>query len=71
MGEEKFEGAVELSGRDVGAQRFGDQDGRAVADVAGDDFFGQFGAIEFAEGGVDGMDQVELGIDEGAVQIEN
>jgi len=71
MREEKFEGAVELGARDVGAERFGDQDGGAVADVAGDDFFGEFGAIQFAEGGVDGMDQVELGIDESAVEIEN
>jgi hypothetical protein len=71
MSEEKFEGAVEFGGRGAEAQGFGDQDGGAVADVAGDDFFGELGALQFAQGGVDGMDQVELGIDEGAVQVEN
>jgi hypothetical protein len=71
MGEEKFQGAVELFGVHVLAQGFGDEDGRAVADVAGNSFFRQLRAMQLAERGVYGMDQVELRIDERTVEIEN
>ncbi len=45
MSQKKFDGAVEFGRRDVGAERFGHQDGSAVTDVAGDNFFGEFGAF--------------------------
>jgi hypothetical protein len=71
MGEEKFQGAIELFGIHVLAQRFGDEDGGAIADVTGNGFFGQFRAMQVAERGVHGMDQVEFRIDERAIEIEN
>jgi hypothetical protein len=71
MGEKKFQSAVEFFGVYVLAQGFGDEDGRAVADVAGNSFFRQLRAMQLAERGVYGMDQVELRIDERAVKIEN
>src|SRR6202030_1034988 len=71
MGEEKFQGAVELLGVHVLAQGFGDEHGRAIADVAGNSFIRQFRAMQLAERGVYRMDQVELRIDERAVEIEN
>ena len=42
-----------------------------MADVAGDGVFVQLLAAHFVKHGVDGADQVELGVDERAIQIEN
>ena len=43
----------------------------SVADVAGDDGFGELGFAEVGEGGVDGVAEVGAGVDEGAVEIED
>ena len=48
-----------------------DEQGGAVADVAGDDGFGKCGLAEVLEGGVDGVAEVDAGVDEGAVEIED
>jgi hypothetical protein len=48
-----------------------DEKGGAVADVAGDDGFGEFGLAEVGEGGIDGVAEVGAGVDEGAVEIED
>src|SRR5215471_1366452 len=46
------------------------QHGRTVADVGSHNFSGQLGALEVPQRGVHGMDQVEAGIDQGAVQVK-
>src|SRR5579859_763801 len=43
----------------------------AVADVAGDDVEGEFGASEVPQHGIDGVGQVEARIHQGAIEIEN
>jgi hypothetical protein len=48
-----------------------DEKGGAVADVAGDDGFGELRFAEVGEGGVDGVTEVGAGVDEGAVEIED
>jgi hypothetical protein len=48
-----------------------DEKGSSVADVTGDDGFGEFGLAEVGEGGVDGVTEVGAGVDEGAVEIED
>ena len=53
------------------AERPPDQGGSAVADVGGDAVAGEFGASEVLEHGVDGMDEIEAGVDQGAVEIED
>lgn len=52
-------------------QRASDELRRAVADVAGDGVLVQFFAAHLAEHRIDGENQVALGIDEGAVQVED
>ncbi len=69
--EKKLQRSLAFRFRGVVAQSAADQLRRAVADVAGDSVFVQLLAAHFREHGVDGADQVELGIDERAVQIEN
>ena len=48
-----------------------DEKGGAVADVAGDDGFGELGLAEVGQGGVDGVAEIDAGVDEGAVEIED
>ena len=71
IGEEKFQGAIQLVRCGVRAEGFSDQHWSAIADVAGNCIFMEFVALYVAQHGVDGMDQVELGIDESAVEIED
>ena len=53
------------------AEGSADEEGGSVADVAGDDGFGELGFAEVGEGGVDGVAEVDAGVDEGAVEIED
>jgi hypothetical protein len=53
------------------AQSAADKQGNAIADVAGDDRFRQFGLAEVGESGVDGVAEIDAGVDEGAVQVED
>lgn len=53
------------------AEGTADKERGAIADVAGDDRFGQFGLAEVDEGGVDGVAEIDAGVDEGAVEIED
>ena len=67
----KLQRALAFRFRGVAAQSAADQLRRAVADVAGDGVFVKLLAAHFRQHGVDGSDQVQLGIDERAVQVEN
>jgi len=69
--EEQFQRSLALCFRGVVAQGLADELRRPVADVAGDGVFVQLLPAHFLQHGVDGADQVELGIDERAIQIEN
>ena len=53
------------------AEGAADEHGGAVADVAGDDGFGELGLAEVGEGRVDGVAEVDAGVDEGAVEVED
>ncbi len=53
------------------AQRSLNQDGSAVAHIAGNHVVRQLGPPDMAERGVDGMHQVESRIDQRAVEIED
>ena len=53
------------------AEGAADEKRGAVADVAGDDGFGEFGFAVVGEGGVDGVAEIDAGVDEGAVEIED
>jgi hypothetical protein len=59
---------VEVVGVAEGAA---DEHGGAVADVAGDEGVGQGRLADVGEGGVDGVAEVEGGVDERAVEIED
>lgn len=48
-----------------------DEKGGTVADVAGNDGFGELGLAEVGEGGVDGVAEIDAGVDEGTVEIED
>jgi len=48
-----------------------DEHGGSVADVTGDDGLGESGLAEVGEGGVDGVAEIDAGVDEGAVEIED
>jgi carbonic anhydrase len=48
-----------------------DEHGGSVADVAGDDGLGEGGLAEVGESGVDGVAEIDAGVDEGAVEIED
>jgi hypothetical protein len=48
-----------------------DEEGSSVTDVAGDDSFGKFRFAEVGERGVDGVAEIDAGVDEGAVEIED
>jgi carbonic anhydrase len=48
-----------------------DEQGGSVADVAGDDGFGELGFSEVGEGRVNGVAEVDARVDEGAVEIED
>ena len=52
-------------------QRALDERAGAVADEAEDGVVGEGAEPEVLAGGVDGMSQVELGVDEGAVEVED
>ena len=53
------------------AEGAADEHGGAVADVAGNDGVGQRGLAEVCERSVDGVAEVDAGVDEGAVEIED
>jgi hypothetical protein len=53
------------------AEGAADEHGCSVTDVAGDDGFGEFGLAEMGEGGVDGVAEIDPGVDESAVKIEH
>ena len=69
--EEKFQRSLAFRFRGVFAQGPADELRRAMADVAGDGVFVQLLAAQFLQHGVHRVDQVALGIDERAVQIED
>ncbi len=53
------------------AEGAADEERGSVADVAGDDGFGEFGFAEVREGGVDGVAEIDAGVDESAVEIKD
>jgi hypothetical protein len=53
------------------AERATYEHGCTVSDVGSDDVAGEFGAMEVAESCVDGVNEVETGVDEGAIEIED
>ena len=53
------------------AEGTADEERGSVADVTGDDGFGEFGFAEVGEGGVDGVAKVGPGVDESAVEVED
>jgi carbonic anhydrase len=53
------------------AEGSADEEGGSVADVAGDDGFGELRFAEVREGGVDGVAEVDAGVDESAVKVED
>jgi carbonic anhydrase len=53
------------------AEGAADEHGGSVADVAGDDGFGKRRLVEVGERGVDGVAEIDAGVDEGAVEIED
>ena len=64
-------GAHQLLVVGLGAQGPADQRGRSIPDVAGNHVVGQFGALHMPQRGIDRMHQVEAGVDQRAVKIEN
>jgi ParB-like chromosome segregation protein Spo0J len=60
---------VDVAGRV--AEGAADEHGGSVADIAGDDGFGELGLAEMEEHGVDGVAEVDAGVDEGAIEIED
>ena len=48
-----------------------DEDGGAVADVAGDYSYGELGFAEVGQSGIDGVAEIHTGVDEGAVEVED
>jgi len=67
----KFQRALAFILGGAAAQSAADKLRRAVADIAGDGVFVKLLAAHFLQHSVDGADQVALGIDERAIQIEN
>ena len=53
------------------AQGAADQRRRSIPDVAGNHIVGQFGTLHMAQGGIDRMHQVETGVDQRTVKVEN
>jgi hypothetical protein len=53
------------------AEGAADEHGCSVSDVASDDGLWKLGLIEMGESSVDGVAEVNTGIDEGAVEIED
>src|SRR5689334_19424939 len=53
------------------AEGAADEERGPVADVAGDDGFGEFRFAEVGKGGVDGVAEIDAGVDEGAVEVED
>ena len=80
VGEEEVEGAAEevvavagVEGVEIAgiAEGAADEHGGAVADVAGDEGIGQGRLADVDEGGVYGVAEVERGVDQRAVKIED
>ena len=75
VAEEEGEGLVDvLFVVDVAGgvtERAADEHGDAIADVAGNDGLWELGFAEVGEGGVDGVAEVDAGVDEGAIKIED
>jgi len=55
----------------IAAESALDQDWCAVADIAGDDVVGEGGTSDVAEGGVDGMHEIEARVDQGAIEVKD
>lgn len=53
------------------AESAANEQGSAVADIAGDDGLREFRLAEVGEGGIDGVAKVDAGVNEGAVEIED
>ena len=53
------------------AEGAADEERGSVADVAGDDGFGEFRFAEAVKGGVDGVAEVDAGVDERAVEVKD
>ncbi len=53
------------------AESAADEHGGSVADVSGDNGLGELGLVEVREHGVDGVAEVDAGVDEGAVEVES
>ncbi len=55
----------------IAAESALDEDWCAVADIAGDDVVGEGGTSDVAEGGVDGMHEIEARVDQGAIEVKD
>ena len=55
----------------VGTEGAADQSGCAIADVAGNQLVGEFGASQMPERGIDRVNQVKPRVNERAIEIEN
>ncbi len=52
-------------------ERAADERGGSVADVGGDGFRVEFGFAEVLESRVDGVGEIDLGVDEGSIEVED
>lgn len=52
------------------AQGAADEHGCSIANVGGDDGFGETGLVEVGKRGVDRIAEIDAGIDQGAVEVE-
>jgi hypothetical protein len=71
VGQEIFEGLVEESFIFGVSEGSADKHGRTISNVGGDDFVREFGAMEVTKHGVNGVDEIKSGVDQGAVEIED
>ena len=69
--QEKFKRALAILAGGTFTQSLSDELGRTATDIASDGVLVKFFATHFPQHGVDGENQVALGIDECAVEVEN
>jgi hypothetical protein len=69
--DEKFERLLDLIFRGLLAERAPDEHGRPVADVRSHGLVGERVHTHVGARGIDGVDEILLGIDESAVEIED
>jgi len=68
--EENFQAALAVGFGGVGAENVGHQLGRSVADIAGDGCEGQSFPLHFLQHEIDGVDEVQLRINQRAIQVK-